>query len=104
MLTAADPLLDIAFTATIIEWRGPAPFYFAAIPEEHVGAVRYAAHEASYGWGCVPAEVQIGGVAFSTSLFPRDGGYLVPLKAAVRARAGVALGDAIALRLRIARP
>jgi len=94
-------LTDIAFAAAIVEWRGPAPFHFVAVPDALVGEVHYAARLASYGWGCVPVEVTARGVDFRTSLFPRDGGYLVPLKAAVRREAGIALGDMVEMRVRV---
>ena len=102
MLVPGDVLLDIAFTASIIEWRGPAPFHFAPIPSEKTDGVRWAARLASYGWGCVPVEAEIRGVAFATSLFPRDGGYLLPLKTAVRRDIGIGPDDRIAVRMRIA--
>jgi len=93
----------IEFESAIIEWRGPAPFLFAAIPDEHVGAVRYAAMTASYGWGVVPVVARVGGTRFATSLFPRDGGYLLPIKVAVQRAEGVGLGDHIAVSLRVGR-
>lgn len=102
MHAASDPLLDIIFEGTVIEWRGPAPFYFVAISPEHLDEVSYAAREASYGWGCVPVGASIAGAAFATSLFPKDGGYLLPLKSAVRAQAGIATGDKIHVHMRIA--
>lgn len=98
---AAATLVDIRFSGRVILWRGPAPFFFVAVPDAHVGEIRFAAHEASYGWGCVPVCVVIGDTRFRTSLFPKDGGYLVPLKAAVRAAIGVDLGSDIAIRLTI---
>lgn len=94
---------EIAFDAEIIEWRGPAPFLFAAIPDEHVGAIRYAALSESYGWGVVPVVARIGASEFATSLFPRDGGYLLPVKVAVQRAAGVGLGDRVAVSLRVGR-
>ena len=99
-----EPLLDIAFTATVIHWRGPAPFHFVAIPGDQVGEVRWAARIASYGWGCVPVEASADGVAFTTALFPRDGGYMLPIKTAVRRQAGIDLGDTIAMTMRIVAP
>lgn len=96
-----DPIADISFTAEIIHWRGPSPFYFAAVPEEHVGEVRYAARQASYGWGVVPVEAEIGGVTFRTSLFPKDGGYLLPLKVDVRKRAKIDLQGPVQVAMRI---
>ena len=93
--------MDLSFTAEIIEWRGPAPFFFAAIPVEQVAGVRRAARTASYGWGVVPVAASINGVTFTTSLFPKDGGYLLPIKVDVRRRSGVTLGDRVAVTLTI---
>ena len=70
---------------------------------EHLGEVSYAAREASYGWGCVPVAATIAGASFAISLFPKDCGYLLPLKAAVRAQAGIAFGDCIRVRMRVVR-
>ena len=89
----------IAFVAEIIEWRGPAPFLFARIPDEHVGEIRYAALSASYGWGVVPVVAKVGESEFTTSLFPRDGTYLLPVKVAVQRAEGVGLGDHISVMM-----
>jgi hypothetical protein len=101
MSSDRPPLADFAFVGVVIEWRGPAPFFFVAVPPEWVGEVRYAARLASYGWGVVPVQAVAGDVAFTTSLFPRDDGYLLPLKAAVRAKGRIGLGDRIAVEIRI---
>ncbi len=95
---------EIVFEAVIIEWRGPAPFLFAPVPDEHVGAIRYAAMTESYGWGVVPVVATIGDTRFSTSLFPRDGRYLLPIKVAVQRSEGIGLGDRIAVKMRVGRP
>jgi hypothetical protein len=55
----------------------------------------------SYGWGVIPVEAEIGEVTFTTSLFPRDGTYLLPVKTAVRRSAGLALGDRVKVQIRI---
>jgi hypothetical protein len=94
---SGEVLLEIAFAGPVIHWRGPAPFFFVGIPGHHTDDVRDAARRASYGWGCVPVEAEANGVAFTTSLFPKDGGYLLPLKAAVRKQAAISLGDRIAV-------
>lgn len=95
---------NIAFEAEIIEWRGPAPFLFAAIPDEHGGAIRYASLGQSYGWGVVPVVATIGDTLFATTLFPRDGTYLLPIKMAVQKSEGVGLGDRVSVVLRVGRP
>jgi hypothetical protein len=99
-----EPLLQVSFEARIIEWRGPAPFFYAPIPDAHAEAFRRAARTATYGWGCVPVEAEIGGVAFTTSLFPRGETYLLPLKVAVRRQADITLGDLIAVDVTIRAP
>lgn len=99
-----DVLLDITFAGELIEWRGPAPFYFVAVPEEEVGAVREAARASTYGWGVVPVVANVREVEFGTSLIPRDGGYLLPLKVRVRREAGLVLGDVTIVGMRVEMP
>jgi hypothetical protein len=94
--------MEFRFEAEIIEWRGPAPYFYAPVPEHLVEEVRAVARVATYGWGCVPVTVTIGGVEFTTSLFPKDGTYLVPIKVAVRRKTGVTAGDTIAVTMTIA--
>ena len=77
-------MAEFSFVAEVIHWRGPAPFYFARLPEEVARQVGEMAKSVSYGWGVIPVEAVIGDVTFRTSLFPKEGGYLLPLKDAVR--------------------
>ena len=50
-------------------------------------------------WGQVPVTATIGSTTFTTALFPREGRYLIPLKAEVRRRAGVEQGDRITVEV-----
>ena len=93
--------MELQFRATVIYWRGPAPFFYARIPTEigaEIGKVKKAA---SYGWGVIPVEATINGITFTTSLFPKDGGYLLPIKDAVRAKVGITADDTIRIGLSI---
>ena len=94
-------MLRLSFHTTIIEWRGPAPFFYAPVPSLHVGEIDRIKKQASYGWGVIPVEADIGGVRFTTSLFPKDGTYLLPLKDAVRRKTGVTVGDTIDVEMTI---
>jgi hypothetical protein len=94
--------VDSEFSGTIFEWRGPAPFYWLALPEDSCAYVRAEASEASYGWGAIPVRVRLGGTEWETSLLPKDGGYVLPLKSAVREREQVSAGDAVTVLLSIA--
>lgn len=53
----------------------------------------------TYGWGAIPVTVRIGETAWTTSLFPRNGRYVVPLKDAVRKVEDLALGDTVDVEL-----
>jgi hypothetical protein len=101
MIRDGEPLAALAFAAEVIEWRGPAPYLFVPVPGDLVGEVRYAARQASYGWGCVPVEGRIGGTDFTSSLFPRGDTYLLPVKVAVQRAEGVRLGDLVAVEIRV---
>jgi len=91
----------LAFEAEVLEWRGPSPYYFVEVPEPMCDDLRVAARDVSYGWGVVPVTVQIGATSWTTSLFPKDGGYLVPLKDRVREAEDIAQDDIVQLVLTV---
>ena len=76
--------MEFSFKGPMIEWRGPAPFYYVVIPQDVCVEIKAAAKVLSYGWGVIPVTASIGKSIFTTSLFPKDGGYLLPVKNAVR--------------------
>jgi len=93
--------MELTFDALLWHWRGPSPFHFLTVPEEGSAALRAAAASVTYGWGMVPVTAIIGATSWTTSLFAKDGGYVVPVKAAVRSREGLALGDRVTVTLRV---
>ncbi|KUN23305.1 hypothetical protein AQJ23_25050 [Streptomyces antibioticus] len=93
--------MELVFTGRVIEWRGPAPYYFLPVPDEESADIREVATAASYGWGVIPVEASIGGTAFTTSLFPKDGRYLLPLKAAVRKPRGLTTDADVTVRMTV---
>lgn len=93
--------MELAFTGSVIEWRGPAPYYFVRVPDEESADIRDVAAMATYGWGVIPVEVRVGEIAFETSLFPKDGGYLLPLKNAVRKPQGLGAGDEVTVKMTV---
>ena len=50
----------------------------------------------TYGWGMIPVTVTIGEHPWTTSLWPKDGRYVVPLKDKVRKAERLAIGDVVA--------
>jgi hypothetical protein len=93
--------VELEFQAEVIQWRGPAPYYFLAVPAPMCEDLRMASRHVSYGWGVIPVTVRIGGTTWTTSLFPKEGGYLVPLKDRVRAAEGIEQGDGVELVLTV---
>jgi hypothetical protein len=89
----------LKFEGQVIYWRGPSPFHFVAVPEPVAKKIKAEAARLSYGWGVIPVTATIGKVEFTTSLFPKDGGYLLPIKNAVRLPAGIEVGDNLKISL-----
>ena len=94
--------MDFGFEGAVVEWRGPAPFYFVAIPEDESADIKFAAKGMEY-WGQVPVMARINDVEFTTALFPKDGSYLLPLKDVVRKSAGIEVDQVLVVRLSIGR-
>jgi hypothetical protein len=93
--------MEIKFSGEVWHWRGPSPYHFVTVPDEESAEVEATATLVSYGWGMIPVTAQIGGTGWSTSLWPKDGRYLVPLKDQVRKAEGIELGDTVTIRLTI---
>ncbi|MER6975747.1 DUF1905 domain-containing protein [Streptomyces carpinensis] len=93
--------MDLVFTGRVIEWRGPSPYHFVRVPDEESADIHEVAATVTYGWGVIPVRARIGEVAFGTSLFPKDGGYLLPLKNAVRGPQGLAPGDDVTVEVTV---
>lgn len=91
----------LEFTGETIWWRGPAPFVFVPVPPELSAEIKAISSRVTYGWGVVPVRVQIGETEYRTSLFPKDGIYLVPIKAVVQKAERVILGELVNVRLEV---
>ncbi len=94
--------MEFEFEGAVVEWRGPAPFYFVAIPHEESADIKLVAKGIEY-WGQVPVTVRIRDTRFSTALFPKDGRYLLPLKSTVRKSAGIVVDQIVAVDLSVGR-
>lgn len=91
--------MNLEFDGLILYWRGPAPWYFVRVPEKESTDLKAISSIVTYGWGVIPVEVKIGRTRYSTSLFPKDGAYLVPVKASVRKAEDIEEGDLVSVRL-----
>ncbi len=93
--------MDLEFSGEVWSWRGPSPYHFVTVPEPECDHLRAASALVTYGWGMIPAELVIGTTRWTTSLFPKDGGYVVPLKDLVRNAEGITVGDTVTVRLAV---
>lgn len=91
--------MRLKFSGEILYWRGPSPFHFVTVPDEESAELHAVSSLVSYGWGVIPVSAKIGRTSWTTSLFPKDGGYLVPVKASVREAEGLDVGDAVDVTL-----
>ena len=91
--------MEYAFEGAVIEWRGPAPFYYVPMPVEDAEDLKEA--KGLEYWGQVAVTATIGATTFTTALFPKDGTYLLPLKVVVRKAEGIDLDDVVAVRMRL---
>jgi hypothetical protein len=94
----------ITVTAPLWIWKGEGAgrWFFVTIPEAQSTEIRAEAFSGPRGFGSVRVEARIGDVAWRTSVFPiKSGGYLLPVKAEVRKRAGLSDGDEVTVTLAV---
>ena len=83
-------------------WRGPAPWHFISVPDEECRDLESISALVTYGWGMIPVTARIGGSEWATSLWPKDGRYIVPVKTWVRNAEGLDVGDQVEVHLSVA--
>lgn len=93
--------MNIEFTGNIWYWKGPSPFFFVTVPPAECDALRAVSTTVTYGWGMIPVHARIGKTKWTTSLFPKEGSYIVPLKVSVRKAEQLDEGDTVTIRLEI---
>jgi len=94
-----DVSMHFEFTGTIIHWRGPAPYLFVPMPDADSQDLKAMSASVTYGWGVIPVQAKIGNTTYKTSLFPKDGRYLVPVKMAVQKAENIDEGDEVTVTL-----
>lgn len=92
--------MEIDFAGELVEWRGPAPFFFVPLPPDAADLVEEVKAEVAY-WGVVPVRARIGDTEFTTAMFPREGTWFLPVKADVRRAQRVELGDVVEVRMEV---
>ena len=93
--------MNIEFEGRILFWKGPAPWFFVTVPEEQSRDLKAISGIVTYGWGVIPVHVRIGNTAWKTSLFPKDGRYLVPIRMSVQKAEDLEVGDKVTIQLEV---
>ncbi len=93
--------MNIEFSGEIWYWHGLAPWYFVTVPAQQCHDLKALSGFVTYGWGMIRAKVRIGKTEWKTSLFPKDGRYVVPIKASVRKAENLEEGHKVAVRLEV---
>lgn len=91
--------MRLAVDGPVWFWKGPSPFHFVTVPDEESALLAAASEHVTYGWGMIPVTARIGSTTWTTSLFAKDGGYIVPIKAVVRRAEGIDEGDVVTVIL-----
>ncbi|GGL97056.1 hypothetical protein GCM10010841_01810 [Deinococcus aerophilus] len=93
--------MTLKFSGPVWYWKGPAPHYFVTVPAEQAQAIRAAARFVTYGWGMIPVRARVSGTEWKTSLFPKDGLYILPVKLAVRKAEKIGEGDQVTVHMQV---
>ncbi len=93
--------VETKFTSELFEWRGPAPFFWIALPQDLADEVKADSSATTYGWGAIPVRVRIGKTTWETSMLPRDGGYVLPVKKVVRLAEGLIEDQPVRVQLSV---
>lgn len=92
--------MEWTVTAEVIEWRGPAPYFYLPMNEDDSAQFKMEAAGLEY-WGQVAVEVVVGDTTFTTAVFPKDGRYLVPLRASIRKAECIEVGTPVTATVRL---
>ena len=93
----------IAVTGPLWLWTGEnGSWHFITVPAELADEIKAHGLAAMRGFGSVRVEARIGEVIWRTSVFPmKSGGYILPVKAEVRRKAGIAAADEVTVTLEL---
>jgi hypothetical protein len=98
-VTSGPGATNLRFTGDIWHWRGPSPYYFLTVPDEQSAHLHAVSPLVTYGWGMIPVRARIAATEWQTSLFPKDGRYVLPVKDAVRRAEDLDDGDTVTVHL-----
>ncbi len=100
--------LSFSFVGECWLWQSSATaWHFVSLPEDKSEEIKFFnenMHEKTRGWGAVRVQVTIGETVWQTSIFPASklNAYILPIKADVRKKEKIAVGNNVKVSLKIA--
>ena len=93
----------INVTGPLWLWSGEnGSWHFITVPEEQSDEIRARSFANMRGFRSARVDARIDNVAWRTSVFPmKSGGYILPVKADVRRKSGIAAGDEVTVTLEL---
>ncbi|WP_411374644.1 DUF1905 domain-containing protein [Arthrobacter sp. MPF02] len=90
------------FTAELWLFPGEAGWHFLTLPPDVADDIAEQ-DTSSKAFGSVKVTAEVAGHSWQTSLFPdaKTGSYLLPVKKAVRNKAGISAGDSVEAKLEL---
>lgn len=78
-------------------------WHFITVPQKTSDTIRKRFEPFARGWGSLRVQGTIGKTSFETSIFPdkKRGGYLLPLKAAIRRQEDIGAGSTVRVSLTV---
>jgi hypothetical protein len=99
-LTECDDGLGVRWKKLVLERTRPV--VFVTVPAEESDLLQSISGAVTYGWGVIPVHARINSTAWQTPLFPKGGGYIVPIvKASVRKAQNLEEGDSVTIQLEV---
>jgi hypothetical protein len=97
---------DFSFKAKVWLYPGKAAWHFVTLPKKLSAQHNAMTKGERRGWGSVRVAATIGETIWKTSIFPdsKRNAYLLPLKADVRKKERVQVGDSISILIEIDAP
>jgi Domain of unknown function (DUF1905) len=91
----------LEFSGEVWFWRGPSPYHFITVPDDQSAELEAVSSLVTYGWGMIPVTATIGATTWTTSLYPKDGLYVLPVKDKVRKSEDLDVGDVVEVSLAV---
>jgi len=97
-------LEDLTFSGELWLHQGPGGWTFVTLPPDCAEQIRfYTGRNKGRAWGMIKVSACIGASSWETTIWPdkASGSFLLPIKAAVRKKEGIAAGDTAKVSLRL---